>query len=129
MPFLYELGWLLLAPHMDCRRCFCDNRLGFDGVVGRKFFAISSLVLLEYFSKKMASGYVGVVYERYESGGLFVPLKVRLVEFLFPSNHLFYDRSFQYEFEFYWDGGIHRPVRVKLPVVLLAGEEKKCEDT
>ena len=102
---LQRIGWLLLAiVHMGLLAAvFAITALVLTVLWGESFFAISSLVLLEYFSKKMASGYVGVVYERYESGGLPVPLKVRLVEFLFPSNHLFYDRSFQYEFGVsYW---------------------------
>ena len=100
-----RIGWLLLAiVHTGLLGVvFAITALVLTVLLGDSFFAISSLVLLEYFSKKMASGYVGVVYERYESGGLPVPLKVRLVEFLFPSNHLFYDRSFQYEFGVpYW---------------------------
>ena len=102
---LQRIGWLLLAiVHTGLLGVvFAITALVLTVLLGESFFAISSLVLLEYFSKKMASGYVGVVYERYESGGLPVPLKVRLVEFLFPSNHLFYDRSFQYEFGVsYW---------------------------
>ena len=102
---LQRIGWLLLAiVHTGLLAAvFAITALVLTVLWGESFFAISSLVLLEYFSKKMASGYVGVVYERYESGGLPVPLKVRLVEFLFPSNHLFYDRSFQYEFGVsYW---------------------------
>lgn len=97
---LLRIGWLLLAiVHTGLLAAvFAIMALVLTVLWGDSFFAISSLVLLEYFSKKMASGYVGVVYERYESGGLPVPLKVRLVEFLFPSNHLFYDRSFQYAF-------------------------------
>lgn len=95
-----RIGWLLLEiVHTGLLAAvFSIAALVLTVLWGDSFFAISSLVLLEYFSKKMASGYVGVVYERYESGGLPVPLKVRLVEFLFPSNHLFYDRSFQYAF-------------------------------
>ena len=94
---LQRSGWLLLAiVHTGLLAAvLAITALVLTVLWGESFFAISSLVLLEYFSKKMASGYVGVVYERYESGGLPVPLKVRLVEFLFPSNHLFYDRSFQ----------------------------------
>ena len=102
---LQRSGWLLLAiVHTGLLAAvLAITALVLTVLWGESFFAISSLVLLEYFSKKMASGYVGVVYERYESGGLPVPLKVRLVEFLFPSNHLFYDRSFQYEFGVsYW---------------------------
>ena len=97
--------WLLLAiVHTGLLAVvFAMTALVLTVLWEESFFAISSLVLLEYFSKKMASGYVGVVYERYEAGGLPVPLNVRLVEFLFPSNHLFYDRSFQYEFGVsYW---------------------------
>ena len=95
-----RIGWLLLAiVHTGLLGVvFAIMALVLTVLLGDSFFAISNLVLLEYFSKKMASGYVGVVYERYESGGLPVPLKVRLVEFLFPSNHLFYDCSFQYAF-------------------------------
>lgn len=97
--------WLLLAiVHTGLLAVvFAMTTLVLTVLWEESFFSISSLVLLEYFSKKMASGYVGVVYERYESGGLPVPLKVRLVEFLFPSNHLFYDHSFQYAFGVsYW---------------------------
>ncbi|WP_296115509.1 hypothetical protein [uncultured Eubacterium sp.] len=102
---LQRSGWLLLAiVHTGLLAAvLAITALVLTVLWGESFFAISSLVLLEYFSKKMASGYVGVVYERYEAGGLPVPLNVRLVEFLFPSNHLFYDRSFQYEFGVsYW---------------------------
>ncbi|WP_288775183.1 hypothetical protein [uncultured Eubacterium sp.] len=102
---LQRSGWLLLAiVHTGLLAAvFAMMALVLTVLWEDSFFAISCLVLLEYFSKKMASGYVGVVYERYESGGLPVPLKVRLVEFLFPSNHLFYDRSFQYAFGLpYW---------------------------
>ena len=102
---LRRIGWLLLAiVHTGLLAAvLAITALVLTVLWGESFFAISSLVLLEYFSKKMASGYVGVVYERYEAGGLPVPLNVRLVEFLFPSNHLFYDRSFQYEFGVsYW---------------------------
>ena len=102
---LQRSGWLLLAiVHTGLLAAvLAITALVLTVLWEESFFAISSLVLLEYFSKKMASGYVGVVYERYESGGLPVPFKVRLVEFLFPSNHLFYDRSFQYEFGVsYW---------------------------
>ena len=101
----HRIGWLLLAiVHTGLLAAvFAMTALVLTVLWGDSFFAISSLVLLEYFSKKMASGYVGVVYERYESGGLPVPLKARMVEFLFPSNHLFYDRSFQYAFGLpYW---------------------------
>ncbi|MBS5192073.1 MAG: hypothetical protein KHY81_11565 [Lachnospiraceae bacterium] len=100
-----RIGWLLLAiVHTGLLGVvFAITALVLTVLWEESFFSISSLVLLEYFSKKMASGYVGVVYERYESGGLPVPLKVRLVEFLFPSNHLFYDHSFQYAFGVsYW---------------------------
>ena len=95
-----RIGWLLLAiVHTGLLAAvFAITALVLTVLWGESFFAISSLVLLEYFSKKMASGYVGVVYERYESSGQVVPLKARLIDFLFPSNHLFYDRSFQYEF-------------------------------
>ena len=102
---LQRIGWLLLAiVHTGLLAAvFAITALVLTVLWGDSFFAISSLVLLEYFSKKLASGYVGVVYERYESGGLTVPFKARLVDFLFPSNHLFYDRSFQYEFGVsYW---------------------------
>lgn len=102
---LQRIGWLLLAiVHTGLLAAvFAITVLVLTVLWGDSFFAISSLVLLEYFSKKLASGYVGVVYERYESGGLTVPFKARLVDFLFPSNHLFYDRSFQYEFGVsYW---------------------------
>ena len=97
--------WLLLAiVHTGLLAVvFAMTTLVLTVLWEESFFSISSLVLLEYFSKKMASGYVGVVYERYESGGLPVPLKVRLGEFLFPSNHFFYDHSFQYAFGVsYW---------------------------
>ncbi len=92
------------------------------------FFAISSLVLLEYFSKKMASGYAGVVYERYESSGQAVPFKARMVEFLFPSNHLFYDRSFRYEFGVsYWGYAIFISLWMG-GIALLFYWQMRCKD-
>ena len=100
-----RIGWLLLAiVHTGLLAVvFAITALVLTVLWEESFFAISSLVLLEYFSKKMASGYAGVVYERYESSGQAVPFKARMVEFLFPSNHLFYDRSFRYEFGVsYW---------------------------
>ena len=103
---LQRIGWLLLAiVHTGLLGVvFAITALVLTVLLGDSFFAISNLVLLEYFSKKMASGYVGVVYERYESGGLPVPLKVRLVEFLFPCIHLFFVWSFLYGFVFIFFG-------------------------
>ena len=68
------------------------------------FFAISSLALVEYFSKKLGSAYEGLMIEQYYNKGLDdVPLSCKLVRFLFPSNHLYYDQSFSVEFGIgYW---------------------------
>ncbi len=68
------------------------------------FFAISSLALVEYFSQKLSSAYEGLMIVRYYNKGLEdVPLSCKLVRFLFPSNHLYYDQSFSYEYGVgYW---------------------------
>ncbi len=65
---------------------------------GDAFFAISSLTLMEYFSKKLGSAYEGWMIARFYNQGHEEPMAYKIVRFFFPSNHLYYDRSFAYEY-------------------------------
>lgn len=67
------------------------------------FFAVSSLVLMEYFSAKLYAGYEGGLIERYYMQEQEVPVFNRILRFVFPSNHLYYDQSFSREYGIgYW---------------------------
>lgn len=67
------------------------------------FFAVSGLVLVEYFSKKLYGAYEGSLIVRYYSQGQEVPTIGRIFRFFFPSNHLYYDQSFAFEYGVgYW---------------------------
>lgn len=62
------------------------------------FYAVSGLVLAEYFSKKLSSAYEGFLLYQYYDNGEKIPARYNAIRFLFPSNHLFYDRSFYSDF-------------------------------
>ncbi len=67
------------------------------------FFSISSLVLVEYFSKKLYETYEGGLIARFYNQGQEVPMPYKAIRFLFPSNHLYYDQSFSNEYGIgYW---------------------------
>lgn len=67
------------------------------------FFAISSLVLTEYFSKKLHSAYEGELIVRYFNRGKEEPMLCKIIRFFFPSNHLYYDQTFYVEYGIgYW---------------------------
>ena len=62
------------------------------------FYAVSGFVLAEYFSKKLSSAYEGFLLYQYYDNGEKIPARYNAIRFLFPSNHLFYDRSFYSDF-------------------------------
>ncbi|MEY8237157.1 hypothetical protein AALA36_15775 [Lachnospiraceae bacterium 66-29] len=67
------------------------------------FFAVSSLVLMEYFSSKLYAGYEEGLIKQYYMQGQEVPMFNSILRFFFPSNHLYYDQSFSIEYGIgYW---------------------------
>lgn len=62
------------------------------------FFAVSSLVLMEYFSAKLYAGYEEGLIKRYYMQEQEVPMFNKILRFVFPSNHLYYDQSFSREY-------------------------------
>ena len=67
------------------------------------FFAISSLTLLEYFSIKLSSAYEGWMFTHFYNQGREETMPSKIVRFFFPSNHLYYDQSFTYQYGVgYW---------------------------
>lgn len=71
-------------------------------VIKDRFLAVSLPVLIEYFSIKLENIYLSYLYGEY--GFSRIPPQKRVIEFLMPSNHLYYDNTFQkiYDISYWW---------------------------
>lgn len=70
-------------------------------VIKDRFLAVSLPMLAEYFSVKLSSAYQTYLFENY--GFENIPAGKHTIEFLMPSNHLYYDWNFTAAFEMpYW---------------------------
>ncbi len=78
-------GWLAAIAAVFCSLLVI--------VLRDRFLSVTFPILLEYFSIKLLNLYYAFLYGRY--GADEIPLIFRVIEFLFPSGHLYYDNTFQ----------------------------------
>lgn len=70
-------------------------------VMKDSFLSVSFLILGEYVSMKLELAYGVLIVLKYGDGE--IPLKIRLLQFLMPTRHLYFDRMFQTFFHVgYW---------------------------
>ena len=67
------------------------------------FYAVSGLVLAEYFSKKLSSAYEGFLLYQYYDNGEKIPTRYNAIRFI-PIESSVYDRSFYNDFGINTDG-------------------------